>query len=111
MDKSWQKNLLAFLGLTAAILAVAAYFFPFGKGAKIETPADLEARLQSERKTILEFVAARTQNAEIKLDAIANSLQDLKMETRDGIKKLDDRLYELQREKVTRGYGMEPDGG
>lgn len=101
MDKSWQKNLLAFLGLVAAVLAIVAYVYPLGKPAEAGiTQEALDNRLQSEREQIAQFVLARTAAAEGKLTDIQGSLQDFKMEMREGFKKLDDRIYQMQKERA-----------
>jgi gas vesicle protein len=117
MDKSWQRNFLAFLALVGAIMGTVSYFYTpksSREPAAESAAAELEARLESERKTILEFVIARTSTAESKLDAIANTLQDFKVETREGLKKLDDRIYEMQRRKSASAEAVEVeniDGG
>ncbi len=98
MDKTWQKNLAAFLGLLTAIFGVIAYFHPLTPEAPLPPrPVNLDARLQVEREMIFKFVNLRTASAEIKLDDLKGSIQDFKTEMRESFKKLDDRIFEMQR--------------
>lgn len=114
MDKSFQRNLMFFLGMISAIGGAFFYFKP-GEDLKaqasiIDKHPDIEERLQTERKTVMSMVFARTATAEAKLDDLKSTLHDFRQESREMFKKLDDRIYELQRRSASLSE-MEREGG
>jgi uncharacterized membrane protein len=114
MDQKWLKNFFAFATLVGIIVGAVAYLRNDDAPARASTTQpgqeELDRRLAMERTAIQAFVIAKTSAAESKLDSISASIQDFKMETREALKKLDDRLYEMQRKRSAASVRFDAEG-
>jgi len=117
MDKAWQKNLLAFLGLIAAVFSVFAYLrtatgseshqTSYGIESKLDA---LELKIEKSKGEILSEMAIRRSARDKEINTLSSNFNEKFIIIMQGINKLDDRLYEMQQKKTARSIDSDLDG-